>query len=164
MTKCYYGDAFVINGKGLVVFGKGKTKVISNRIILKEDENNYRICNDSICFEEKDGELYVIPDPLQGHSFDLNIPKPKIEDGHVVNFMFYHNSPDESKVLKSLTVDDFVHVSEFNINFPIDGNGSIDRVEEMLNLLKGKKIKLFSIPWCDTEDERAKIIKKILYN
>lgn len=53
MTKCYYGDAFVINGKGLVVFGKGKTRVISNKVILKEDKNNYRICNDSICHSTK---------------------------------------------------------------------------------------------------------------
>lgn len=164
MTKCYYGDAFVINGKGLVVFGKGKTRVISNKVILKEDKNNYRICNDSICFEEKDGKLYVIPDPLQGHSADLNLTEPKIDDGHVVDFMFYHNAPEDSKETKELTIDEFVKISEFNINYSFFGIVDFDRTNEMINLIKNKDIKLFAIPWCNTDEERANIIKNILYN
>ena len=164
MTKCYYGDAFVINGKGLVVFGCGKTRVITDKVILKEDKNNYRICNDSICFDECDGKLYVVPDPLQGFSAKFNLPEPNIKDGHVVDYMFYLNFPEEQKKVRELDIDKFVQVSEFNINYPMFGNNNLDRTNEMKNLIKNKKIRLFSIPWCDTDDERARIIKSILYN
>ena len=159
MTGIYYGDAFLIGGKCVVVFGAGKTRVIYDRVIKQPDSNNKMIINDSIRFEINDGKLMVIPDPAMGYSKSLGLPEPTIEDGYIIDyFIFNEFAVDTHDDFKKLSIDEFVETATFNINF----GATSDRRPEMKNLLDGQNIELFRVPWCDTPNEKAKIIQKII--
>ena len=159
MTGVYYGDAFLIGGKCVVVFGAGKTRVINDKVIIEENSNNKMIINDSIRFEINDGKLMVIPDPAMGLSKAWGLPEPSTKDGYFIDYFIFNefemNTHDE---YKELNIDEFVEAATFNINF----GAIVDRREEMKNLLDGQNIKFFRVPWCDTPDEKAKIIQRII--
>lgn len=159
MTGIYYGDAFLIGGKCVVVFGAGKTRVIKDKIIIEEDSNNKMIINDSIRFDIKDDKLMVIPDPLMGHSKELGLSEPSIKDGYFVDyFIFNEFAVDTHDDFKKLSIDEFVETATFNINF----GATSDRRPEMKELLVGQSVELYRVPWCYTPNGKAKIIQEII--
>lgn len=146
MTETYYGDLFKVNGKGVVVFGHGKTKVMRNVINNQDTDENALIIDDCICFDIKNGELVAMPD------FFGFIQRPDF--ACKIDAMLYHEREGENGKYGKLDVDSFVEKAKFNINFGIDK----DRRLEMKELLGGRDIDLINIPWCKTEEERKQII------
>lgn len=145
MTEFCYGDAYVINGKGVAVFGGGKTDVMRHKIIANEDENNFCINNDYIRFDLKNGKLYVY-----GHFEDVC---------HQVDFMFYHyyvtDSPNNK--FEKITLNKFVFLAKSDIEY------CGMNVDELYRMLEGQNIEYYKIPFCETVEERAEIIKRILF-
>ena len=149
MTKTYYGDLFKVNGKGVVVFGHGKTRVM-RAVVGEETDDNRLIINDCICFDIKDGNLIAMP--------DFYGIKQLPEEACKVDVMLYHEGEDENGDYGKIDEETFINKAEFNINFQAD----VDRKDEMRDLLKGQNISFYDIPWCETEEERKKMIIKAL--
>jgi hypothetical protein len=156
----FYGDIFVINQIGALVFGHGKSKVCGNLT----GQNTERIALDMACLTEECGKLYghfemdlraqAIPDPI----------KDKVEIKHFLRML----SEEETKLNNvkkpiEISVDNFIDMCEFNITFSISEVFVPVKNDYKMNvfrdLIDGKILKCYVIPWCDTPEERGNLIK-----
>lgn len=156
----FYGDLFSIRNIGCLIFGHGKSIVC----VSHTGADTKTIGRDMACITEEKGKLY-------GH-FEMdyrsaNIPDPIKEREELGCFirMLSQEETEKNKIKQpfKVDVDKFIEISRFNITFgmaefmPISDDSKIGVFK---NLVKGKLIRCYVIPWCETPEERGEMVVK----
>ncbi len=156
----FYGDIFVINQVGCLVFGHGKSKVCGSHT----GPDTEQIALDMACVTKDNEKLY-------GH-FEMDIrlsgsPDPideKVEIGCFIRML----SDDETKQYDTkkpvgISLDDFIDISEFNITFALPDmipTKDHSKLTSFKELTSGKSVRCYVIPWCGTPEERGEMVMK----
>ena len=150
MTGIYYGDLFVINGKGCVVMGHGKSKTCRNYT----GDTTKEIMTDSLRLSIEDNRLVAYGDAGMGLiPFDSQ-RCPKI----FVDYFIYMQAEDEtsSKEIREISNSEFCEMADFNITYGVRNED--ERRTEFTNLLVGKDLKFISVPWGDSMETKGAMI------
>ena len=151
MTGIYYCDMFVINGKGCVVMGHGKSKVCRNYTGDKTEE----LMTDFARFDIKDENLFAQGDFPMGRMFvDLSkLPQMKVD-----YFVYMQSEKESSKEIEEINGEDFIKVAFFNITFGAEVKGRVKEFENIISSVKG--LKFITVPWGKTIEEKGEMIRK----
>ncbi|WP_330937825.1 hypothetical protein VXF94_21310 (plasmid) [Bacillus amyloliquefaciens] len=172
----FYGDICKINEKGCLIFGFGKSKAAQ----IASFDN--MIAYDMACLTRDDeGTLY-------GH-FETEIRAKGIEDPikERIEIKYFLRMLDQEETIKLLAInphlkkldrlieipyENFIEVSQFNITFtaPADipfkpvGLPEIERnpkkrIEHFIKLSKDSNVRAFVVPWRETVEDKAEMIK-----
>lgn len=163
----FYGDIFMINNKGCLVMGHGKSDVCKKYT----GENTDEIALDFACITEENDELY-------GH-FEMEVRhkdvKEPIEDRKKLDYFIRMLSEDETikrfknykREIVEISVEDFIDLCEFNITFTMQGfmpDSDYSKKIFFTELVGNKKIRCIVVPWCNTVEEKGKLIKDYIDN
>lgn len=175
-NQIFYADAFVIEGKGCLIMGHGKTKMGQ---LATDNVRDDEIGPDEICLIREGDRLYAQFE--MAHLPDSYVPTP-----HPIRHMVRCLSDEESaQIFKShprklfLTdYDKFVQLCHFNITFHADPGGVLraklgpryeeyaspsKRVERFRSLTSGiPGMQFIVVPWMDSVEEKAKILREYL--
>lgn len=150
MTGIYYGDLFVINGKGCVVMGHGKSKTCRSYT----GETTKEIMTDSLRFDVEDNRLVAYGDAGMG-IFPFDPQRcPKI----FVDYFIYMQAEAETgfKEIQEIANNEFCKMADFNITY-----GVLDeekRLAEFNDLLADRDLKFISVPWGDSMETKGAMI------
>ncbi len=150
MTGIYYGDLFVINGKGCVVMGHGKSKTCRNHT----GETTKEVMTDSLRFEVEGNRLVAYGDAGMGiFPFD-----PQRCPKMYVDYFIYMQTEGETNVrqIQKISNNEFCKIADFNITY-----GVLDEEErraEFSNLLVDGELKFISVPWGDSMETKGAMI------
>lgn len=156
----FYGDIFVINQVGCLVFGHGKSKVCGNYT----GPDTKQIALDMACVTEDNEKLY-------GH-FEMEIrlsgSSDPIDEKVEIRCLIRMLSDEETKqqgIHKpvELSLDDFIDISEFNITFAVQDimpTKDTSKLTFFRELTRGKSVRCYVIPWCRTPEERGEMVMK----
>lgn len=117
MTGIYYSDLFIINNKGCLVMGYGKSQICRS----STGDSTKKICSDSIRLENEDGELIGYADPCMGIlPFNKNVAS-SMHISHLIRML----SEEETKQLKCSDIreiekDQWAKLSDFNITYGVE--------------------------------------------
>ena len=154
----FYGDIFVIKKTGCLVFGHGKSEVCA----YHTGEDTKKIGRDMACITEQDGEVY-------GH-FEMGfraigVPDPinkRVKLGCFIRMLSEEETRlNQLKDAMEISLDNFIEVSKFNITWAMKGFMPIrddSKLPVFKNLVKGKNVRCYVVPWCDTPEERGNIV------
>ncbi|AYC54127.1 hypothetical protein P8818_16545 [Bacillus velezensis] len=173
----FYGDICKINGQGCLIFGFGKSKAAQ----IASSDN--MIAYDMACLTKDDeGTLY-------GH-FETEIRAKGISDPikeriEIKHFLRMLDQEETNKLLWinphlkeldrliEIPYENFIEISQFNITFtaPADfpfrpeGLPEIERdpqkrIEHFIKLSKDSNVRTFVVPWRETVEEKAVMIKE----
>lgn len=172
----FYGDICKINGQGCLIFGFGKSKAAE----IASSDN--MIAYDMACLtKDEEGALY-------GH-FETEIRAKGIRDPikERIEIRYFLRMLDQEETNKLLEInphlkeldslieipyESFIISSRFNITFtaPVDlpfrpkGSPEIERdpekrIERFIKLSKDSNVRTFVVPWRETVEDKAKMIK-----
>ena len=150
MTGIYYGDLFVINGKGCVVMGHGKSKTCRNYT----GETTKEIMVDSLRFDVEGNSLVAYGDAGMG-IFPFDHQKcPRM----LVDYFIYMQAEEETdfNTIQEVSNNEFCEIADFNITFGISDVEK--RQAEFKDLLVGKNLKFISVPWGDSMETKGAMI------
>ena len=150
MTGIYYGDLFVINGRGCVVMGHGKSKTCR----AYTGETTEQIMTDSLRFDLEDNSLVAYGDAGMGIiPFD-----PQRCPRMLVNYFIYMQAAEETdfNTIQEVSNNEFCKIADFNITF--NSSDVEERRVEFKDLLVGKNLKCISVPWCDSMETKGAMI------
>ncbi len=155
----FYGDIFIINQMGSLIFGHGKSNVCRSYT----GENTQEIALDMACLTKDSSKLY-------GH-FEMEMRaegvKDPIEDKVEVTYFIRMLNEEETKANKvskaiEISLSDFIDACEFNITFALSSammpTRNMEKLDFFKNLTEGKALKCYVIPWCNTPEERGKLV------
>ena len=159
----FYADIFVINKKGCLVMGYGKSKACRNYT----GESTKEIGCDFACITEDDKNVY-------GH-FEMNIRAEGVPDpiGNRVKLDYFIRMLDEEETknygmkydVKEITLDEYIELCEHNITFAMNGfmpYNDLEKKEYFTQIVKGKDVKCILIPWCDSLEKKGTLISKAI--
>lgn len=160
MTEQYYADLFVVNGKGCVIMGHGKSRAI--RRFTGEDTKE--LSTDMVKFERVDSKLIAMGAMMDiaeamGHTVDTFI-----QEKTDVDYFIYMKSAEQttSKDVIEVSKEEFCELADFNATFPCQFPHikiSIDnRRKEFASLLENANVKCITVPWCDTMEEKGALV------
>lgn len=158
MTGIYYSDLFVINNKGCLIMGYGKSKTCRNFT----GETTKEICSDSIRLEKtEDGKLIGYADPSMGF-FPFNRDGAPHES---ICYLIRMLSEEETKQRKCNTItkiekSEWVKLSDFNITFNVSNEK--ERREEFWLLIKDVELSCILVPWCEDMQTKGKMISEFI--
>ncbi|MDE5539480.1 MAG: hypothetical protein K2J20_03230 [Bacilli bacterium] len=154
MTGIYYSDLFVINDKGCLIMGYGKSKTCRNFT----GNTTKEICSDSIRLEKtEDRKLFGYADPGMG-----NFPFNKDREPHVsICYLIRMLNEEETKQLKCNNIikiekNEWIKLSDFNITFGVYNEK--ERREEFRLLIKDIELSCILVPWCKDMQTKGKMI------
>lgn len=150
MTGIYYGDLFVINEKGCVVMGHGKSKTCRNYT----GETTKEIMTDSLRFNVEGNRLVAYGDAGMGIlPFDPH-RCPKI----LVDYFIYMQAEDETgfREIQEISNNEFCEIADFNITYGV--RDEEERRAEFSDLLAGRELKFISVPWGDSMETKGAMI------
>jgi hypothetical protein len=175
-NQIFYADAFIIEGKGCLIMGHGKTsmgKLASDKV--RENE----IGPDQICLIRDGNTLYG--------QYDLDlVPDTYVPKPHVIHHMVRCLNKDETAAIFQSNVrklfltsyDRFVQLCQFNITFTIDPMGTmrarmgeayaehvspqkrIERFRQLTASIPG--MQFIVLPWMDTVEEKVLLLREHL--
>jgi hypothetical protein len=155
MTDVYYADLFIINGKGCVIMGHGKSVVCRNHT----DESTEEISSDFVCFDiNKDGRLCA----LSGYVCmiaPLSVNRASEESIPVDYFIYMRDERTAGAYseVQELTADEFRNIADFNITFGVQGVK--ERRREFIELISSSPdIKYIAVPWCESVEEKGTLL------
>ena len=157
MTETYYSDLFVINNKGCLIMGSGKSQTCR----YFTGKSTIEICTDSIRLEVIGRELVGYGDPGMGlfpfnKEHSLNTP---------IHYLVRMLNEDETKQLKCseiIEVDKkkYADLCDFNITFAVmDAN---KRRKEFWSLIKNVDVTCILVPWCIDMETKGKLISAFI--
>ncbi|MFG6121129.1 hypothetical protein [Thalassobacillus sp. B23F22_16] len=180
----FYGDIFEINDKVCLVFGYGKSEAC--RIASNNDENK-QIGVDHACITtDNKGNAY-------GH-YEVNIRGRKVDDPikerRKIDCLLRMLDQEETQKLindnpflkEKLSIieipfEAFIRFSDFNITFtaeslmptiadgvPITEQNPDKRRRNFLKLTQDAKLPCLIVPWAETVEEKAEIMKRDLHS
>ena len=138
MTGIYYADLFVINGKGCVVMGCGKSQTCRRYT----GETTKEVMTDSLRFDVEGNSLVAYGDAGMGLlPFDSQ-RCPKI----FVDYFIYMQAKDETgfREIQEISNNEFCEMADFN---------------EFKDLLADRDLKFISVPWGDSMETKGAMIK-----
>ncbi len=150
MTGIYYGDLFVINEKGCVVMGHGKSKTCRNYT----GETTKEIMTDSLRFNIEGNRLVAYGDAGMGIlPFD-----PQRCPQILVDYFIYMQAEDETALreIQEISNNEFCEMADFNITFGVSDEE--ERRAEFSDLLAGRELKFISVPWGDSMETKGAMI------
>lgn len=151
MTGIYYADLFVINGKGCVVMGCGKSQTCRSYT----GETTKEVMTDSLRFDVEGNSLVAYGDAGMGLlPFDSQ-RCPKI----FVDYFIYMQAKDETgfREIQEISNNEFCEMADFNIIFNICNEE--ERRAEFKDLLADRDLKFISVPWGDSMETKGAMIK-----
>lgn len=154
MTGIYYSDLFVINGKGCLVMGSGKSDVCRNYT----GSNTKMVGLDSIRLEADGVKLFGYYDVTMGF-----IPQDKskmcsCEINYLIRMLSSQETTDNK--IKEISKNEFIEISAFNILYnAIDGKS---RIKEFEQLIEKANLVCITVPWCETCEEKGKLISRFI--
>lgn len=154
MTELYYSDLFIINGKGCVIMGHGKSKTCRNFT----GSDTVELMTDSLRFDCDGNILIAYGDAAMGY-YPLD---PAKAPHTIVDYFIYMQDESETtdNKISSITADEFCNLADFNITFQaIDTNS---RREEFTRLIEGKQINYISVPWCKDMETKGALISEYI--
>ena len=170
----YYSDMFLINGKGCLVIGHGKSDCAQ---IASDKNRENEVGQDSICLSRKGDDLY-------GHFEMSHIPDSFEPKPHKINTFVRCLSKEETeqtfngRKLEILLAehDSFFQSCRFNITFTVDPMGLLrkslgERYAEYVDqdqrghcfydITRGlKDIKYLVLPWMPSVEEKSELLKQ----
>lgn len=164
----FYGDIFKLNGKGILVFGSGKTKAMREAVKVDLSPGN-EIALDMACITRENDMVF-------GH-FEMSIRAEGIDDpiNEKIQLDYFINMLTEettNKIFKDtpsiieVEFNDFLDLSGFNIGFstsilqsPLTDNPKI-RMDKFRELTEDARVKYYSIPWMNSEIEKGQLIRE----
>lgn len=150
MTGIYYGDLFVINGKGCVVMGHGKSKTCRNFT----GESTKEVMTDSLRLDAEGNNLVAYGDAGMGiMPFDpQRCPKMSVD------YFIYMQDEDEtsSGEIQEVTVDEFCELADINITYGVYDED--ERRVEFNGLISDKEVKFISVPWGDSMETKGAMV------
>ena len=154
MTDIYYADLFVINGKGCVIMGHGKSVVCR----FHTGESTEEISSDFVCFDLQDGRLHA----LSGYACmfaPISTSRAK-EESIAVDYFVYMRDDRTAGIeteIKELSADEFRNIADFNITFGI--TDIKERRNEFRRLLSSSApMKYIAVPWCQSVEEKGTLL------
>jgi hypothetical protein len=173
----FYADAFVIEGRGCLVMGHGKTEMCR---LATDKVRDVEIGPDHICLIREGDCLYAQFEMIQ--TCDAYVPTP-----HPVHHMIRCLSDAETarafgpgpRSLSLTDYDEFVRLCHFNITYNPDLLGALRsemgpvrygefasparRVERFRALTSGVPgMRFIVVPWMDSVEEKAKMLREYL--
>lgn len=154
MTGIYYSDLFIINGKGCLVMGSGKSRVCRNFT----GSNTQLVGLDSIRLEVNKDKLFGYSDATMGMIKLKKSEMPNCE----INYLIHMLDPKKttSNKIKEISKDEFIKISKFNISY--GANNDKLRVKEFQQLIEKINLICITVPWCETGEERGQLISKFI--
>lgn len=163
MKEVFYGDIFVINGKGCLLFGSGKTK--AGREASLDDEKN-EIALDFACIERVGQTVYGSFDlPSSFPRIGMN-PNPNTTRVELTVFIRFLNQDETNHYYKNgilqireISYDDFINLSEFNICFNL-GNIGLEIFRELTH--NSNVDKFLIVPWMDSHQTKGDMLRNYI--
>lgn len=162
----FYGDLFLINKKGCLVFGSGKTKAC--RVASGNDDKN-EIALDMVCITNDNNVVY-------GHNeFEFRaetVPDP-IKDKVPLHYFIRMLNEEETKSLfgtnpltiKKISYSDFVKLSKFNITYdfpPLTAQAAQNKINHFQDLTQGGNVETIIVPWFSNHQVKGQEIKNYI--
>lgn len=157
MTEIFYADLFLINGKGCVIMGHGKSKTCRYYTGTETKE----ISSDMVAFEVVNGELQAINGiSLMAAKFGL---KGKSEEtGTKVDYFIYMMDEEKTSAnnVVSLSKEQFCEFADHNITFAAmtEGRSLDDARKEFVSVIENADVKYIAVPWCDSMEEKGALV------
>lgn len=173
----FYADAFVIEGRGCLIMGHGKTKMGQ---LATDNVRDDEIGPDEICLIREGDRLYAQFEMVQ-------LPDSYVPTPHHIHHMIRCLSEAETAQIftshpRKLFLTDyekFVQLCQFNITFQADLMGALrskmgteryeeyaspsKRVERFRALTSGiPGMQFIVVPWVDSVEEKAKMLREHL--
>lgn len=157
MTGIYYSNLFIINNKGCLIMGYGKSQTCRSFT----GDSTKEICSDSIRLEKEDRELIGYADPGMGI---LPFNKNMASSTHI-SYLIRMLSEEETKQLKCFDIieiekDRWAKLSDFNIAFGVENEN--ERREEFLLLIGEVQLICILVPWCKDMQTKGKLISNYI--
>ena len=150
MTGIYYGDLFVINGKGCAVMGHGKSQTCKNYT----GETTKEIMTDSFRLNVESNSLVAYGDVGMGL-----IPFDKQRCPRMlVDYFIYMQADKETEFseIQEISNNEFCAMADLNITFGISNKD--ERKAEIKDLLVGRDLKFISVPWGKSMETKGAMI------
>lgn len=150
----YYADLFVINGKGCLVTGHGKSKTCRNYT----GESTKEICTDCIRLNIEEDCLVGYGDPAMGM---CPIDFENTQSTHIQYLLYMQTADDTTdKFIKEITKEEFCKAAAFNITYA--ANNPNERQQRFKALLDRADVTCITVPWCDNMEEKGLLIKEYI--
>lgn len=157
MTGVYYSDLFVINGKGCLIMGFGKSKTC--RFYTGED--TVEICSDSIRLEKNEKKLFGYADPTMG-MLPFNKENAKNSQIHYLVRMLDEEETNKlgCKNIVEVNKEYYKEICDFNITYFV--NDEHKRREEFASLIEDIELCCIMVPWCIDMETKGRLIKEYI--
>ena len=154
MTGIYYSDLFVINGKGCLVMGSGKSDVCRNYT----GSNTEMMGLDSIRLDADGARLIGYYDVTMGLIARDKSTMPSCEINYLIRMLSSQETTDNK--IKVISKREFIEMSIFNIVYGVlDGKL---RIKEFAQLVEKANLVCITVPWCETREEKGQLISKFI--
>ena len=157
MTEPYYSDLFVINNKGCLIMGSGKSQTCR----LFTGESTKEICTDSIRLEVLGKELIGYGDPSMGMIL-FNKESSSNTPIHYLVRMLDKNETKQLKCSGIIEIDkkEYADLCDFNITFAVKDENK--RRKEFLSLIQNVDVTCILVPWCIDMETKGKLISEFI--
>lgn len=169
MEHTFYGDIFIINNKGCLFMGSGKSK--AGRTAADENRENEVTCDFAGIFKSNNiiyGHFSVPNDVKSEPMFENIIAKAK-NNKVAVEYVFYClDSEMTNAVYRDATKFDlievsrnkFIDVAQGHISFT--STDTIDALLEFKTITENSNLRYFFVPWCISHEEKGNLIKNYI--
>jgi len=173
LDNIFYGDLFIINGSGCLIFGTGKTK--AGRTASDNLENN-EIALDFACLTREEQNLFghfeiptetsIIPDPIC-LKVKIDFLIRMLSEEETIRIKQINNLQHLNSIIR-IDLVDFISASIFNITFTIpEGTYTPfmdqNRVSIFEEITKQAEIKeCLLVPWMSSHIEKGEILKNYI--
>lgn len=148
MTGIFYADIFVINGKGCVIMGSGKSKTCRNYT----GEGTVEIVTDSIRLEYDNNELIGYGDVTMGF---LPFDKEKTPKATIAYLIYMQGEGEgDNKEILTVTKEEFCELAARNIEYALREEG----MKQFVESISQADITCISVPWCDSMETKGALI------